>query len=118
MTTLRPLIGVVLAALLAGCAQRQPGPMGATVHGQAEARFNAITAGMSEADVLSQIGRPTTVWALPRQRQMVWSYRYDSPFCQWFMVGMGPEGRVVDTSYGPDPWCEEDGFFNRFRLGR
>ena len=118
MATARLLIVAALAALLAGCAHRVAGPIGGAMHSQTEARFNAITAGMSEAEVLAQIGRPSTVWALPRQRQMVWSYSYDSPFCQWFMVGMGPEGRVVDTSYGPDPRCEEDGFFGRFRLGR
>jgi len=82
-----------------------------------EARFNAIKAGMSSAEVLSQIGRPATTWPIPRQRQIVWSYRYESPFCQWFMVGMSPEGQVVDTAYGPDPLCEDD-FFSRFRMRR
>jgi hypothetical protein len=75
-----------------------------------EARFNAITAGMSEDEVLRAIGRPSTVWALARQQQNVWSYRYESPFinaCQWFMVGMGYDGRVIDTAYGPDPLCEQ-----------
>ena len=82
-----------------------------------EARFNAIKAGMSSALVLSQIGKPATTWPIPRQRQIVWSYRYESPFCQWFMVGMSPEGQVVDTAYGPDPLCEDD-FFSRFRMRR
>jgi len=72
-----------------------------------ETRFNEITAGMSAAHVLSQIGRPATIWGIPRQRQIVWSYRYESPFCQWFMVGMGLDDKVVDTAYGPDPLCDD-----------
>lgn len=79
-----------------------------------EARFNAIKAGMTSADVLSQIGKPSTTWAIARQNQTVWSYRYESPFCQWFMVGMSPDGRVVDTAYGPDPVCDDDDFLARF----
>jgi hypothetical protein len=83
-----------------------------------ESRFNAIKAGMTAGVVRSQIGRPATTWPIPRQDQTVWSYRYESPFCQWFMVGMNPQGRVVDTAYGPDPLCEPDDFFGRFRMRR
>jgi len=78
-----------------------------------EARFNAIKAGMSAQQVREQIGRPSTTWPIPRQHQLVWSYRYESPFCQWFMVGMGPGDQVVDTAYGPDPVCDDDNFFDR-----
>ena len=80
-----------------------------------EARFNDIRAGMSAQQVLAQIGRPSTTWVIPRQYQVVWSYRYDSPFCQWFMVGVGPGDKVVDTAYGPDPLCAtDDPFFHGF----
>lgn len=82
---------------------------------RSEARFNAIRAGMSAAEVRAAIGPPSTVWRLPRQQQDVWSYRYDSPFCQWFMVGIGTRGTVEDTSYGPDPICDDDDFFMRMR---
>jgi hypothetical protein len=84
---------------------------------RSEAHFNAIRPGMGVDEVLARIGRPSTVWSIPRQRQNVWSYRYESPFCQWFMVGMGYDDRVVDSSYGPDPLCE-DGFLERFTRGR
>ena len=83
-----------------------------------ESNFNAIRAGMTPDDVLSRIGRPATTWPIAYQRQIVWSYRYESPFCQWFMVGMGQEGKVVDTAYGPDPLCEPDDFFTRLRSRR
>lgn len=81
-----------------------------------EAHFNAIQAGMRADEVLARIGKPSTTWAIPRQRQIVWSYRYNAHFCQWFMVGMGHDDRVIDTSYGPDPLCEPDDFWDRFRL--
>ena len=77
-----------------------------------------VRAGMTRDDVLSRIGRPATTWPIAYQRQIVWSYRYESPFCQWFMVGMGQEGKVVDTAYGPDPLCEPDDFFTRLRSRR
>ena len=73
-----------------------------------EARFNTILAGMTAAEVRARIGPPSTTWPIPRQNQIVWSYRYVSPFCQWFMVGVNPQGLVIDTSYGPDPLCDDD----------
>lgn len=73
-----------------------------------EQRFNSITAGMTDEQVLRSIGRPSTVWALARQHQNVWSYRYEAFSCQWFMVGMGYDQRVIDTAYGPDPLCEQN----------
>jgi hypothetical protein len=77
-----------------------------------EAHFNAIRSGMTPAEVLAQIGRPSTTWPIGWQRQTVWSYRYETPFCQWFMVGMGTEeNRVVDTAYGPDPLCSRENIF-------
>jgi hypothetical protein len=76
-----------------------------------EAHFNTIRAGMTADEVLARIGGPATTWPIPRQHQIVWSYRYDSPFCKWFMVGMGTQGQVVDTAYGPDPLCDADEFF-------
>jgi hypothetical protein len=71
-----------------------------------EAHFATIQAGMSADEVLAQIGRPSTTWVIPRQQQTVWSYRYQTSICQWFMVGVNPQGMVVDTAYGPDPMCE------------
>ena len=70
-----------------------------------EARFNAILAGMDRQQVLRAVGVPSTVWRLGFQSQDVWAYRFENPFCQWFQVGMGDAGKVVDTAYGPDPLC-------------
>lgn len=75
-----------------------------------EARFNAVRAGMTQDELLRALGHPSNVRGLSFQKQNVWSYRYDSPFCQWFQVGVGYDGKVVDTAYGPDPLCDDDNF--------
>lgn len=74
-----------------------------------ERRFNAIRTGMSRDEVRLAIGRPSEQSTIAWQRQIVWSYRYDSPFCQWFQVGLDARsGQVVDTAYLPDPLCDKD----------
>jgi hypothetical protein len=73
-----------------------------------EANFAKIKPGMDKAEVLTAIGRPSDVsgYGLHEKRQ-AWSYRYDTPFCIWFQIGMTMQGQVVDTAYGPDPLCEK-----------
>lgn len=73
-----------------------------------EPDFDAVRSGMSEAEVLARIGHPSETRRIGWQAQTVWAYRYDSPFCRWFQVGIGNDGRVVDTAYGPDPRCEDN----------
>lgn len=90
----------------------------ATAQVRSEARFNAVKAGLSQDDLQRVLGRPSNVRGLSFQQQNVWSYRYDSPFCQWFQVGVGYDGRVVDTAYGPDPLCDDDNFGGPFARRR
>lgn len=71
-----------------------------------EAIFGSIQPGITAAQLREKIGRPARVWAVRYHDQTVWSYRYDTPFCQLFHVGITPAGIVEDTSYGPDPACE------------
>ncbi len=71
-----------------------------------EARFNAVRAGSPKDEVLMALGRPSERSRLGLQRQTVWSYRYETLFCQWFQIGIDEAGRVVDTAYAPDPMCE------------
>jgi hypothetical protein len=74
-----------------------------------EKQFNRILAGMSADEVRQAIGRPSETSYIGFQNQRVWSYRYDSPFCQWFQVGLDrSSGKVVDTAYLPDPLCDSD----------
>jgi hypothetical protein len=72
-----------------------------------EATFATIRAGMTRDEVLRIIGRPSDVGYVGWQRQTVWNYRYSSPFCQWFQVGLSEAGIVEDTGYGPDPLCDD-----------
>lgn len=71
-----------------------------------EANFNTIRRGMGRDEVLAAIGHPGETSRIGWQDQTVWSYRYESPFCQWFQVGIGPAGQVVDSGYAPDPLCD------------
>jgi hypothetical protein len=73
-----------------------------------ETQVNAIRAGATADEVLRTIGRPSNVGYVGwHKTQTVWSYRYASPFCQWFQVGLSEAGVVEDTGYGPDPICDD-----------
>lgn len=88
-----------------------------------EASFGRIKAGMTGDEVRRQIGRPSTTFQVARPPQVVWAYRYDAPFCQWFLVGVGADKVVMDTSFGPDPQCDVNdppdklGLLGRSRAG-
>lgn len=73
-----------------------------------EANFNAVRPGMGRDEVLRSIGRPSEATTIPRTRELVWSYRYETPFCQWFQVGLDSAGRVTGSNYGPDPMCQDN----------
>lgn len=73
-----------------------------------EAKFNTIQPGMDGREVQELIGHSfeQRVVGIAERRQTVWAYRYETSFCQWFQVGIDKQGKVMDTSYGPDPLCE------------
>ena len=73
-----------------------------------EQNFNQITPGMPAREVLMRIGQSfdQRLVGVAERRQTVWAYRYETPFCQYFQVGIDSYGKVMDTSYGPDPVCE------------
>lgn len=74
-----------------------------------EARFFEVLPGQTQDQVIQRLGRPSTTFPIGRQHIMVWNYRYESPFCQWFQVSIGtaPDtlGRVTEVGFGPDPAC-------------
>lgn len=70
-----------------------------------EANFSTVRNGMSRDDLRLALGKPSIVRRLGRQNQTLWIYRFEHPFCLWYMVGMDPAGTVVDATYGPDPVC-------------
>jgi len=71
-----------------------------------EERFNTIRPGMESSEVVALIGHSFERRELGWQKQTVWAYRYETPFCQWFQVSIDARGKVIDSSYGPDPICD------------
>jgi hypothetical protein len=71
-----------------------------------EENFATIRNGMARDDVLLALGHPAHQYGVWSGRQTIWAYRFDSPQCLWFLVGVNPQGQVASTSYGPDPRCE------------
>lgn len=71
-----------------------------------EANFNALQMGMSRDEVLMKLGRPSHTSYIQWQKLVLWSYRYDAVFCQWFNVGFNAQGKVADLGYTPDPLCD------------
>ena len=79
-----------------------------------EQRFNQVRAGMTRDELRRELGRPSaTSMAGWHELQIVWSYRYETMFCQWFQVGIDPQkGTVIDSGYYPDPICDDPQFDN------
>ncbi len=70
-----------------------------------EENFNLITPGMAQDEVRHRLGRPSEVQGLARERGVVWNYRYENHFCQWFQVEISQEHQVRSTGYGQPPEC-------------
>ncbi len=68
--------------------------------------FDDVRVGMSRDELLATIGHPSDSRQIAFQKRTLWSYRYETPFCKWFQVGIDRQDRVVDTGYGPDPMCD------------
>ncbi len=74
-----------------------------------ENHFFQVLPGQTQDEVIRRLGRPSTTFQIGRQRIIVWNYRYESVFCQWFQVSIGTApatlGQVTDVGFGPDPSC-------------
>lgn len=74
-----------------------------------ERNFFQVLPGQTQDEVIRRLGRPSTTFPIGRQHIIVWNYRYETPFCQWFQVSIGTAadtlGRVTDVGFGPDPLC-------------
>jgi len=68
--------------------------------------FDDIRVGMTREQLLMALGHPSYSLPLAYQKRTLWSYRYETPFCKWFQVGLDRQDKVVDTGYGPDPMCD------------
>jgi hypothetical protein len=71
-----------------------------------EKNFHQITPAMGAAEVRQRLGRPGEVHVLGRGRGVVWAYRYESPFCQWFQVEIAADQTVRSAGYGEPPECD------------
>lgn len=72
------------------------------------AAYEAVREGDTQADVLNRLGRPAQRQAVGWRGHVLWSWRYDNPFCRWFQLEFDPAGQVVGGGfYGPDPRCED-----------
>lgn len=75
-----------------------------------EQNFFALRPGMTAEEVRRRIGTPSQQSFLPRQQHRLWSYRYETPFCIWFQVSIGNDGRVAELGHNLDPRCEDREF--------
>jgi hypothetical protein len=71
-----------------------------------DAHFNQVRAGMPRDELLRLLGRPSETRGGGWQPGQVWSWRYETLFCDWFQASLDPQGRVTDTAHGPDPLCD------------
>lgn len=71
-----------------------------------EPSFAQVRAGMKADELRWALGQPSELRGAWRGAQL-WSYRYDTPFCQWFVVTVEPTGDVRDAGYTPDPMCTD-----------
>jgi len=69
-------------------------------------RLNVCNQTIAGAGVRQRLGRPSDVKGQGRTRGVVWSYRYENHFCQWFQVEISQEQTVRSTGYGEPPECE------------
>ncbi len=70
--------------------------------------FEKITPGMTTEEVRRLIGRSFEVASLARDRGEVWSYRFESVFCEWFQIEFSNEKRVRSKGMGIPPECSFD----------
>ena len=73
------------------------------------ADFATIKPGMTQADVLSRIGRPVGVFPIGYQQLQVWNWRFPNPEgdCVLFQVSFANStGLVTETGRGYDPACD------------
>ncbi len=69
-----------------------------------EKQFAALPIGMTEEELLREIGPPSE-----RQQSRgttTWSYRYPTSLCLWYQITIGADHRMQGGSYGVDPVCD------------
>ncbi len=83
------------------------GRLVATTQVLTEANLNRMVPGTPRDEVRSQLGRPVSVIAVPRQALQVWNYRFAGGDCVWFQISISTvTQRVTEASTGLDPACD------------
>lgn len=67
--------------------------------------FAKIVPGLDESEVVDLIGISKIRFGLARDRGYVWTYRYETPRCQWFQVEFIAEKKVRSAGYSLLPEC-------------
>jgi hypothetical protein len=75
----------------------------------AEPEFADIQAGWTMDRLLFEFGPPAERRPYRPNGGQIWSYRYQTFWCQWFQVTFDRNGRVDATFYNVDPVCDHDG---------
>lgn len=70
-----------------------------------DANFARVRPGQTADQVLTLLGRPSE-WRTGWRDGELWSYRYETVFCQWFQLSLDAQGRVDSAGYAPDPQCD------------
>ena len=77
-----------------------------------EKHFDAIRPGQTMAEVLRQIGPPSTIWhyVLPRPGGNTWLYRFETiQRCTVFELSFDAvTANVLEGAYPPDPACPDE----------
>lgn len=73
-----------------------------------EENFARVAAGMGKKQVEALIGPSFIRTTLGRQRGEVWAYRYETPFCIWFLIEFTAENTVRSAGHGIPPECLRD----------
>ncbi|MGA0129361.1 MAG: hypothetical protein ACO3I1_08785 [Burkholderiales bacterium] len=67
--------------------------------------FAKIVPGMTQYEVERHIGPSRIRYVLARERGEVHSYRFETPFCDWFQVEYTPTGVVRAVGFSVSPEC-------------
>jgi hypothetical protein len=62
--------------------------------------------GMTQDQLLRELGRPAERRHAGLAGGETWSWRYPTNDCLWWQVSVGPDGRVIGAGEGIDPACD------------
>lgn len=96
----------VSASAVSGCASGWNSGWGPRA---TEANLAAIKPGMTQAEVLASVGRPTWVFGVRQDNLTIWNYRFNHNDCVIYQVSIRPDGTVRDAATGYDPICDGPG---------